>query len=166
MRKNALIVALLLIAGPAMAETISGEARVKDGDSLVVAGVEIRMQGIDAPEWSQTCTNKTDGHEWSCGRAARRHLSELIDGRPVRCERVDTDKYGRTVALCHAGRTNLNRRMVGDGWAFAYLKYSDDFAADERRARAKGLGFWDSEIMPPWDWRKLHPRKPAQPLQR
>ncbi|MDP3546623.1 MAG: thermonuclease family protein, partial [Phreatobacter sp.] len=36
--------------------TINGHARIVDGDSLVVAGVEIRLFGIDAPELFQRCT--------------------------------------------------------------------------------------------------------------
>lgn len=34
---------------------VVGMARVIDGDSLVVAGREVRMQGIDAPEGRQSC---------------------------------------------------------------------------------------------------------------
>ena len=35
--------------------TISGTARVIDGDSLVVSGQEVRIYGIDAFEYNQTC---------------------------------------------------------------------------------------------------------------
>jgi endonuclease YncB( thermonuclease family) len=34
---------------------IVGRARVLDGDSIAVAGVAIRIFGIDAPEWRQRC---------------------------------------------------------------------------------------------------------------
>jgi endonuclease YncB( thermonuclease family) len=35
--------------------TISGTATVKDGDSLMIGGLEVRLHGIDAPELDQTC---------------------------------------------------------------------------------------------------------------
>lgn len=35
---------------------IVGEARVVDGDTIVVAGLHIRLEGIDAPESGQTCS--------------------------------------------------------------------------------------------------------------
>ena len=33
-------------------------AHVIDGDSIQVAGTEVRLWGIDAPEWTQTCQEK------------------------------------------------------------------------------------------------------------
>ena len=45
----------LLPAAPAAAQQVSGPAAVIDGDSLRVAGVEVRLHGVDAPEGRQTC---------------------------------------------------------------------------------------------------------------
>jgi endonuclease YncB( thermonuclease family) len=42
-------------ARPSFAD-VSGPATVVDGDTLVVAGEHVRLQGIDAPEMHQTCT--------------------------------------------------------------------------------------------------------------
>ncbi len=58
----------LLWPGTALAETLSGPARVVDGDTLFVAGERIRLHGIDAPEKDQTCS--IDGRDWACGIAA------------------------------------------------------------------------------------------------
>jgi len=46
---------------------VSGIARVIDGDSLRVSGVEIRLLGIDAPESGQSCMR--GGASWPCGAA-------------------------------------------------------------------------------------------------
>jgi len=35
-----------------------GYPRIVDGDTVVVNGKNIRLQGIDAPETRQTCTNR------------------------------------------------------------------------------------------------------------
>ena len=80
---------------------ITGPARVIDGDSIVVAGTEIRIYGIDAPESRQTC--RTNGRSGPCGTVATAAMRSLVAGREIRCQARDQDRYGRTVALCHAG---------------------------------------------------------------
>lgn len=44
---------VLLLASPAIAETIAGRASVIDGDTIEVQDKRIRLHGIDAPESSQ-----------------------------------------------------------------------------------------------------------------
>ena len=50
-------------------EPVTGRARVIDGDSLEVAGVRIRLFGIDAPERDQDCQDG-NGKSYACGYAA------------------------------------------------------------------------------------------------
>lgn len=131
---------------------IVGIATVIDGDTLVIDDTRIRLQGIDAPELHQNCTG-ADGHEWPCGFTSRKRLRQIIHGREVSCDPVDTDKYGRTVAVCHAGDTDLNARMVETGWAMAYRTYSQSYIPFEEKARKERAGMWDSSFIPPWEWR-------------
>ena len=64
------------LAWPAVAgEAITGPARVIDGDPLFVAGQEIRLYGIDAPECNQTCA--WPGKTIPCGRLATLALMDL-----------------------------------------------------------------------------------------
>ena len=42
---------------------IIGIGRAKDGDTLTVGDSEVRLFGIDAPEFDQTC--KRDGQGWT-----------------------------------------------------------------------------------------------------
>jgi endonuclease YncB( thermonuclease family) len=141
---------LCLLAFPALA----GEARVIDGDTISVGGVRYRMHGIDAPETRQVC--RRGGVDWLCGQEAAAYLRQLVRGQDVDCRGRGADKYGRTVAVCHAGGADLNRAMVLAGLAWAYVKYSRDYAADEAEARQAGRGVWASEAIPPWEWR--HPQ--------
>jgi endonuclease YncB( thermonuclease family) len=53
---GAAVFAGLISLSAAAAQTFSGYARSIDGDSLYVGETEVRLFGIDAPEWSQTCT--------------------------------------------------------------------------------------------------------------
>ena len=129
-----------------------GPARVIDGDTLDIAGERIRLHGIDAPEKDQTCS--IDGQKWACGVAAWGYLVQLLAGQPVRCEARDVDQYGRTVAVCFADDQDINAAMVAEGWALAYQEYSVDYVPQERGAQAAGLGMWQGEFVPPWDWRR------------
>ena len=65
-----------LLASPLAAETITGTVEVIDGDSLVLAGRQIRLVGIDAPEYDQTCDRA--GQSWACGAEAKAQLAELV----------------------------------------------------------------------------------------
>lgn len=72
---------------------ITGHARIIDGDSLMVAGTEVRLWGIDAPELFQRCMR--DGREVQCGREAARALIAMVAGQQVTCNRRDMDRFGQ-----------------------------------------------------------------------
>jgi endonuclease YncB( thermonuclease family) len=133
---------------------IVGTARIIDGDSLVVAGVEIRLYGIDAPEYHQYCFRR--GRPWRCGIDATRVLRTLIANRPVACRAREEDRYGRTVASCSVAASDLGAAMVAGGHAVAYGAYE----LEERAARNAGRGIWSSRFERPADWRAKHPRDP------
>ena len=132
--------------------TISGPARVVDGDTLEVRGARMRLYGIDAPESKQRC--RKGGRTWSCGREAARALAQAIGSRTVVCEARDRDRYGRVVAVCRSRGADVNAWMVAEGWAFAYRKYSRDYVGEEASARAAKRGVWRGDVVAPWDWRR------------
>ena len=129
---------------------ITGTARVIDGDSLTVAGVEIRLYGIDAPEYRQYCFRR--GRPWPCGIDATRTLRTLIANRPVACRAREEDRYGRTVASCSVEGRDLGAAMVAGGHAVAY----GDYQLEERAARNAGRGIWSSRFETPAAWRAKH----------
>lgn len=145
----ALVAALLVLTTGAALE---GPAEIVDGDTLRLAGKTIRLQGIDAPETRQTCKDET-GAPWRCGREATRALARLAAKGALSCRETGRDAYGRTLALCSAGGVDLNRRMVADGWARAFVKYDRRYEGDEAAARAARRGIWRGEAEAPWDWR-------------
>lgn len=136
---------------PAQAAALNGEARIIDGDTLDLAGVRIRLFGIDAPEHNQNCTDEK-GRKWACGTFATQSLKALAVGT-VRCEELDRDRYGRVVARCFSGGVDINAAMVAQGAAFAYRKYSADYVALEARAETRGIGLWSGEAERPSDFR-------------
>ena len=138
-------------------EPLQGRARVVDGDSLEINGERVRLQGIDAPEYRQTCSNS--GAEIACGRQARDHLRQLVGGREVECLPFGTDRYDRTLAECSAGGISLNETMVRDGWAVAFGNHH----LLEAEARREKRGMWAFRFEEPSDWRKDHVGDPVQP---
>lgn len=143
---------------------IAGLARVVDGDTVVVGETRIRLEGIDAPEAGQTCGRKLAGW-WACGTEATAALASLIEGKSIRCEPQGRDKYGRTLAVCFLGGEDVNAWMVQQGLAWAFVRYSQRYVQQEAQARAKGLGVWQGEATPPWDyraqrWTKAEPAAP------
>ncbi len=132
---------------------LAGKAKVIDGDSLRLAGTEIRLYGIDAPEARQVCTAR-NGSPYSCGRQAARALRRLVAGGDIACAVETLDRYGRSVSVCMAGKANINLEMVRSGWAVAYRGIAQDFIAAEEAARAARRGLWQGLFDRPADWRK------------
>jgi endonuclease YncB( thermonuclease family) len=142
------VTTFLVACTPASSATpFYGLAQAKDGDSLQVGNREVRLFGIDAPEWDQSCTRA--GKQWACGQEAAEQLSKLVTGRDVRCIAVDTDKHGRTVARCTVGTTDVNRTMVATGYATAYRRYSMDYVSAEQSAKANKRGIWSGTFEMP-----------------
>lgn len=129
---------------------VSGYARVIDGDSLVVQGTEIRLQGIDAPEAEQQCERA--GRNWPCGHEASRALMARLHARMVNCSGNERDVHDRLLATCKVGGLDVNRWLVEQGWAVSFHA----FPAQERSARAARRGIWAGRFMRPREWRELH----------
>ncbi len=126
---------------------------VVDGDSLRLNGRDIRLFGIDAPEYRQSC-RLANGTSYRCGRDASTFLRKLVSGRPVKCRQIDIDRYDREISTCTAGETDLNQAMVESGWAVAYLRYSSSYAGAERQARKTRRGIWRGKFTQPENWRR------------
>jgi endonuclease YncB( thermonuclease family) len=130
--------------------SLDGRAIVNDGDSITLGTERVRLRGIDAPEFAQTCS--LNGADYPCGRKSRQALVALIDGRTVSCYGWERDKYDRLLASCTVAGAELNRSQVAAGWAVAYGEYH----AEEETARSRGAGLWAGSFDRPRDWREMH----------
>jgi endonuclease YncB( thermonuclease family) len=141
-------------AAPTISSTLplAGPARIVDGDTIEIAGQRIRLEGIDAPEMGQDCATAS-GETWPCGRDAAKVLGALTKSRDVACDHRGTDKYGRMLAICYADGLDLNAEMVRGGYAWAFVKYSVEYAGTEADARAAKAGVWQGKAEAPWDFR-------------
>lgn len=155
------LVLILALSAPVGAVTLSGQARVVDGDSLVVAGERVRLFGVDAPELTQRCD--ASGRNWACGAWAKDALIKIVGQGVLRCEALDRDRYGRTVARCMVSGRDVGAAMVRAGAATAYLRYSSDYAGVEAQAKRDARGLWSGTMTAPSDYRKVTKRGTAAP---
>ena len=130
---SVLVLPLLVSTSPA--ETLAGYPEILDGDTLRFAGAErVRLAGVDAPEGSQFCA-KASGL--------------------VRCEASQRGRYGRWIAVCfNAAGENVAGRLVAQGWALAYRRYSYKYVSQEHAARKARRGLWRGRFIKPWEWRR------------
>lgn len=128
--------------------------KVLDGDSIRVKKqsetVEIRLYGIDCPEWKQ-----------SYGNRAKRFTKAHLYHKYVEVEPRDIDRYGRVVSLVTTSGKLINRELVKNGLAWVYGRYcldeslcSELFKLEEA-ARNRGIGLWrDANALSPWNWKR------------
>ena len=132
--------------------------RISDGGTIKVMRackeVKVRLYGIDTPERGQAFSKK-----------AKQFTSDMVFGKIVEVDVMDTDRYGRTVALIFADKTLLNEELVKSGFAWVYWKYChhpmcEHWKSFQLRAKIDKVGLWsDSDPTPPWYFR---PKKRSQ----
>ena len=153
MRSLGVLGAVVLLISLLGAGTWTGKAvGITDGDTIRLLKdgqeIKIRLHGIDAPEEGQPF-----------GARAKLYLSGIAFGKEIRAEVLETDKYGRSVALLYlADGRCINHELVRHGFAWWYQQYAQGdtaLARLEREAKDGGLGLWeDKEPIAPWEWRK------------
>ena len=151
MKKLSLILFSILILLPTQISSIASEkkitgfAKVIDGDSIKINGINIRLFGIDAFELKQSCEN------WSkhCGKESKRMLEVIIDRKKITCSYREKDRYGRILGICYHGvyyhddpLLEINGTMVYMGRAIAYTKYSKRYLELENSAKKDKAGIW------------------------
>jgi endonuclease YncB( thermonuclease family) len=125
---------------------------VVDGDSFKVkvqgAVMDVRLQGIDAPEIDQPF-----------GKTARGILEQLIRGRQIVLVFDDVDHYGRIVARAWVGDVDVSFEMIRRGAAWFDSEYArdDELYNEELKARTAKHGLWSlatQDRIEPWVWRR------------
>lgn len=142
---------LVLLPGPALAE-VQGLATVVDGDTVVVGGERLHLDGIDAPEAEQQCEHY--GMLWPCGAEARTVLQRIIDRRPLSCRKRDRDSEGAAIADCRIGVVGLSLEMLSTGMAVTLPGAGPSYTDAEAAARDAKRGLWAGRFVPPADWRR------------
>jgi len=131
---------------------------ILDGDSMLVEykgySREVRLIGIDAPEWGQ-----------EYGTQAKAHAMNFCFGQTLRLEldKERKDRYGRLLVYAYCGDQMLNEEMVRAGMAIVIeikpnTRYYSLLKKAEEKAHVERRGFWlrGGLKMTPAQWRKKH----------
>ncbi len=141
----------ILAVPPKVIKEFTGKVtKVLDGDSVELKAEEktlvIRLEGIDAPEPSQ-----------NFGSKAKEILSSLVLDKTVTIKQTGDDMYGRIIGYMILEQTEINLKMVEEGWAWHFSKYNDEerYSKLEKLALKEKKGLWADEQTPiaPWDYR-------------
>jgi micrococcal nuclease len=128
--------------------------KVLDGDTYVVEKADktqfkVRLLHIDCPEKDQPF-----------GKEATNYAKERIEGHQVLIVIKDYDQYGRALALVvEENGTIFNFELITFGYAWQYVKYSEDVSASilQEFAMNSKMGIWSTPgAIAPWEWRKNH----------
>lgn len=126
--------------------------KIIDGDSIKVrAGkkvYEIRLYGIDAPEYDQPYSSK-----------AKKLVSGTIKGKTVSVLPVERDRYNRLVAIVFYNDETINERLLRHGLAWYYPKYCKKSVCKSWKkigkiAKKDKKNIWsDPSSVAPWKWK-------------
>lgn len=89
---------------------IEGVATAKDGDDVIVQGIDMRLQGIAAPE--DFGRKRQPG-----GPEATANLKKLVGGKTIACTPDGTRARGRPVVTCAVSGVDVSQLQVEQGIA-------------------------------------------------
>jgi endonuclease YncB( thermonuclease family) len=140
-------------------KSFSGKGFALDGDSIKVGKKEVRLFGLDAPEYKQQCLDQNN-QEYSCGIISHEFLTKLATEKKVECVYAEKDKYDRFLGKCFVGEASINEEIIKNGMAVIYnfTESSEEMDALEAEAQKKKSGIWRGAFQLPKDYRKSHPR--------
>lgn len=135
---------LALIGSPTLAEqcerdTLIAEVTyVRDGDTIELGSMAIRLSGLAAPEWDEPG-----------GTEARKAMVKLVRGRTVRCELDGTRTHERCAGVCYLDGTDISLVMVRCGLARDCPRFSGGrYAEAERQPAANGAAIGRAYPLP------------------
>ncbi|WP_169976081.1 thermonuclease family protein [Campylobacter sp. RM16191] len=145
-----ILILISLFSASLSATILEGKVvKISDGDTIIVLDKSktqhrVRLFGIDAPELKQ-----------DYGRKAKDHLTALVATKLVKVVYFSKDKYKRILGIVFLNGIDINAQMVKDGFAWAFVKYSNRYIKEQDYAKENKIGLWSGkQIIAPWDFRK------------
>ena len=113
-RSMALLVFLLALAASPMAAAerrLVGRAHTIDGDTVVVAGIHVRLQGVAAPEIEHPGQPEPEPG----GPEAAAFMTKLVEGQTLVCELTGERARGRPVGVCRLRGQDVGAAVIAAG---------------------------------------------------
>jgi micrococcal nuclease len=86
---------------------------VRDGDTIEVGKIPIRLNGVSAPELDELL-----------GQQSKQFMHDLVMGRSVNCEMTGAKTYDRFVGTCYLDGKDIGISVIGAGLALDCPRYS------------------------------------------
>ncbi len=102
------VLLIVLLAAPAWAQAVlTGEiTHVRDGDTIEVGGVPVRLNGVAAPELNEPI-----------GQDAKAFMVSLVAGKSVRCELNGERSHDRVIGICFLDGQDIGASIIAAGLA-------------------------------------------------
>ena len=129
-----LAVALVLILSPGLGEadetTLIGKVTfVRDGDTIEIGPIAIRLNGISAPEQRQPY-----------GPEATAFMGWLVMEKEVTCQLNGERNRDRLIGICYLDGADIGETIIREGLARDCPRYSDGrYAEAEKEAKRTGI---------------------------
>jgi micrococcal nuclease len=135
----ACLLATQAVAASCPRGTLTGEVtHVRDGDTIEVGGMPIRLQGLAAPESGEPGAG-----------AATRAMTALVQGQTLRCDLDGERTHDRCVGICYLEGRDIAAERVRPGLARDCPVFSGGrYAALEQAAVAAGSAIWKAYRLP------------------
>tara|TARA_B110000305_G_scaffold144808_1_gene160996 strand:- start:134 stop:565 length:432 start_codon:yes stop_codon:yes gene_type:complete len=114
----ALVLGSILIGAPtntfADPTTLTGTVtKVRDGDTIEVGKVPIRLNGVSAPEMREPL-----------GPKSKSFMTDLVMGKRVRCELDGSKTHDRFVGVCYLDGKDIGATVTAKGLALYCPRFS------------------------------------------
>ena len=86
---------------------------VRDGDTIEVGKIPIRLKGVSAPEMREPL-----------GPKSKAFMTDLVMGKRVRCELDGSKTHDRFVGICYLDEQDIGAKVIGTGLALDCPKFS------------------------------------------
>jgi len=126
-----LFISITLITGfattAAAESTLTGlVTHVRDGDTIELGELPIRLNGVSAPELNEPF-----------GPQSKQFMRDLVLGKIVRCELSGEKTYDRCVGTCYLEGEDIGATVIKEGLALDCPRYSGGLYAVVESAEAR-----------------------------
>ncbi len=87
---------------------------VRDGDTIVIGKVAVRLYGISAPELNEPF-----------GEDAREFMQKLVLRKRLKCALNGKKTYDRFVGICYLEKVDIGLVIIANGFALDCPRYSE-----------------------------------------
>ena len=115
MKSPLAVLFIVLLVTPATGQdTLTGTVtHVRDGDTIEVTDVPVRLNGVAAPELGE-----------AFGREAKKFMVQLVAGKALRCELNGERSYDRVIGVCFLDGEDIGALIIAAGLARDCPRYS------------------------------------------